>query len=227
MRMRRKKNLDTRMEHCARMTNMLIEERRFDAVPDTDPATLLDYTALFGNRRPVRLEIGCGKGSFICQMAARCPDVNFLAVEKYGNVLVTACEQAEAMQLPNVWFLWGDAEYLPRFLPAGSIDELYLNFSTPFPKKAYAVHRLTHRHFLAMYQRLLKPGAAVIQKTDDRRLFQFSLEEFSHAGYLLEQVSLDLHADGDPDNIVTEYEQKFVEQGLPIYRVIARTPAGD
>ena len=83
------------------------------------------------------------------------------------------------------------------------------------------MHRLTHRHFLAMYRELLAPGARIVQKTDDRRLFQFSLEEFSQSGYTLDSVSLDLHADGDPDNIVTEYEQKFVEQGLPIYRLIA------
>ena len=146
-----------------------------------------------------------------------------MAVEKYGNVLVTACEAAQQQGLSNIRFLWGDAEYLSRYLPAHSIAGLYLNFSTPFPKKAYAIHRLTPRHFLAMYRQLLTPGARLVQKTDDRRLFQFSLEELSQSGYVLEQVSLDLHADGDPENIVTEYEQKFVDQGLPIYRLIAHT----
>ncbi len=219
MRMRRKKNLDSRMEICAeRVTNILVKDRRFDA---TDDDTLLDYAAIFGNDHPVHLEIGCGKGGFICEIAARHPEVNFLAVEKYGNVLVTAVERARAMGLTNIWFLWGDAEYLPRFIPAGSIEALYLNFSTPFPKARSAVHRLTHGHFLAMYRGLLAEGAHVVQKTDDRRFFQFSLEQFSQCGYTLQRVSLDLHADDYPDNIVTEYERKFMEQGLPIYRLEA------
>lgn len=219
MRMRRKKHLDTRMEICAeRVTNILVKDRRFDA---TEQDTLLDYAALFGNDNPVHLEIGCGKGGFICEIAARHPEINFIAVEKYGNVLVTAVERARELGLQNIWFLWGDAEYLPRFIPAHSIETLYLNFSTPFPKKRSAVHRLTHGHFLAMYKGLLAADASVIQKTDDRGFFQFSLEQFSQAGYTLQQVSLDLHADDYPDNIVTEYERKFMEQGLPIYRLEA------
>ncbi len=225
MRMRRKKNLDTRMELCAdRVTNMQVDNRRFGA---DDQQQLLDFTAIFGNRNPVALEIGCGKGGFICEIAARHPDINYVAVEKYGNVLVTACERAAAMGLHNVWFLWGDAEYLPRFIPAGSIFRLYLNFSTPFPKKRYAIHRLTHRHFLELYKGLLCPGATVEQKTDDRGLFQFSLEEFSQSGYTLQRVSLHLHADDYPDNIVTEYEQRFMDEGLPIYRVEATAPKGE
>ncbi len=219
MRMRRKKHLDSRMELCAeRVTNILVKDRRFDA---TDDDTLLDYTTLFGNRNPVHLEIGCGKGGFITEIATQHPEINFLAVEKYGNVLVTAAEKAQQLGLKNIWFLWGDAEYLPRFIPAGSIERLYLNFSTPFPKKKSAVHRLTHSHFLTMYRGLLTKDARVIQKTDDRGFFQFSLEQFSQTGYTLERVSLNLHADDYPENIITEYERKFMDEGLPIYRLEA------
>ncbi len=219
MRMRRKKNLDSRMATCAeRVTNILVKDRRFDAKDDD---TLLDYAALFGNDNPVHLEIGCGKGGFICTIAAQHPEINFLAVEKYGNVLVTAVEKAQQLGLKNIWFLWGDAEYLPRFIPAGSIQTLYLNFSTPFPKKKSAIHRLTHGHFLQMYRGLLGDNARVIQKTDDRGFFQFSLEQFSQTGYTLQRVSLNLHADDYPDNIITEYEQKFLDEGLPIYRLEA------
>lgn len=222
MRMRRKKHLEERLADFAhRYTNMRLDDKRFglDA-----PGRTLDVAAVFGNDHPVELEIGCGKGGFICDMAELHPEKNFLAVEKYGNVLISACELAEERGLHNVWFLWGDAEYLPVFLPAGCVTALYLNFSTPFPKKRAASHRLTHRHFLEIYRRLLVPGGTVVQKTDDRGLFQFSLEEFSQSGYILDSVSLDLHADDIPDNVMTEYERRFVAEGLPIYRAVARLP---
>lgn len=222
MRMRRKKNLEQRLADCsAQYLNMRVTATRFDAQGED---CRLDLAALFGNDRPVELEVGCGKGGFICQLAARHPEVNFLAVEKYANVLVSACEAAREQGLDNIRFLWGDAEYLARFIPPHSIRRLYLNFSTPFPKKRQITHRLTHGHFLEIYRGLLQPGASVIQKTDDRGLFQFSLEQYSQCGYILRSVSLDLHADDFPDNIVTEYEQRFMEQGLPIYRVEAALP---
>lgn len=225
MRMRRKKNLDTRMDQvAARMIDMKQEDRRFGS---SEEQHTLCYADLFGNDNPVELEIGCGKGGFICQLAAANPDVNYLAVEKYGNVLVTACERAAAEGINNICFLWGDAEYLPRYIPAHTIRRMYLNFSTPFPKKRAATHRLTHRHFLALYRELLTAGAPIVQKTDDRGLFQFSLEEYSQSGYTLQSVSLDLHADDFPDNIITEYEQRFIDEGLPIYRVEATAPKGE
>lgn len=219
MRMRRKKHLDARLADCsARLFNMEVTAARFDAQGEQ---SLLDLPALFGNENPVELEIGCGKGGFICQMAAQHPETNFLAVEKYANVLVSACEAAAEQGLQNLWFLWGDAEYLTRFIPPHSVRRLYLNFSTPFPKKRQATHRLTHAHFLELYKQLLTQDATLVQKTDDRRFFQFSLEQLSGCGYQLQKVSLNLHADNIPDNIVTEYEKRFMEQGLPIYRVEA------
>ena len=219
MRMRRKKHLDERLDSVSeQIINLWVDTVRFDA--DEQPK-YLDFEALFGNQNPVEMEIGCGKGGFICELAARHPDVNFLAVELYANVLVSACEKAKEMGLTNVRFLSGNAEYLERFIPPHSIRRLYLNFSTPFPKKRQATHRLTHPHFLEMYKGLLVPGASLIQKTDGRVFFQYSLECMSQCGYTLKNVSLDLHADGIEDNIVTEYESRFVAQGLPIYRVEA------
>ena len=220
MRMRRKKHLDERLDCVAsQIINLRVDTIRFDA--DEKPK-YLDFSALFGNDNPVEMEIGCGKGGFICELAARNPDVNFLAVELYANVLVSACETAQKRGLTNIRFLSGNAEYLARFIPPHSIRRLYLNFSTPFPKKRQATHRLTHPHFLKMYREILAEGAHVIQKTDGRVFFQYSLTQFSQCGYMLEDISLDLHADGIEDNIVTEYERKFIEQGLPIYRVDAK-----
>ncbi len=223
MRMRRKKHLETRLEGCTEQIidlQGMVANRRFDAIGQQ----LFDLDTLFGRKAPIQLEIGCGKGGFICQLAARHPEINFLAMEKYANVLVTAAEAAAARGLTNIRFLWGDAEYLSRFIPSHTVQQLYINFSTPYPKKRYAVHRLTHPHFLEMYKGLLAPGATVVQKTDNRALFQYSLTSFSGCGYTLRDVSLDLHADDYPDNIVTEYEQKFVSEGLPIYRLEASIP---
>ena len=220
MRMRKKKHLEDRLADVSGLySNLWVDTVRFDA--DEEPK-YLDYAAIFGNNHPVHLEIGCGKGGFICELAARHPEVNFLAVEVYANVLVSACEEAQERGLKNLHFLSGNAEYLTRFLPPHSIEKLYLNFSTPFPKKRQATHRLTHPHFLMMYRKFLKQGAHVIQKTDGRVFFQYSLAQFSQCGYTLQDVSLDLHADEIEDNIVTEYERKFIEQGLPIYRVDAK-----
>jgi tRNA (guanine-N7-)-methyltransferase len=218
--MRKKKHLEDRLADCSAMfSNLWVDTVRFDA--DEEPK-FLDFAAIFGNDNPVHLEIGCGKGGFICELAARHPEINFLAVEVYANVLVSACEAAQERGLKNLHFLSGNAEYLDRFLPPHSIAQLYLNFSTPFPKKRQATHRLTHPHFLEMYKGLLAPDASLIQKTDGREFFQYSLESLSQSGYTLTAVSLDLHADGIENNIVTEYEQKFMEQGLPIYRVEAK-----
>ena len=102
------------------------------------------------------------------------------------------------------------------------MDAIYLNFSTPLPKLGYATQRLTHRNFLEKYKKLLKDGGKILQKTDDRDFFEFSIAEFSACGFALKNVSYDLHKEGNPDwNIVTEYEQKWVERGLPIHRVCA------
>ena len=110
---------------------------------------------------------------------------------------------------------------LESYIPAGCIGRIYLNFSCPFPKKSYASHRLTHRRFLEIYSVLLKPHAEIHQKTDNRNFFEFSLEEFSDCGWTMKNISLDLHASDFEDNIVTEYEKRFSEQGFPIYRLEA------
>ncbi len=183
---------------------------------------LVDFKAAFGNDKPVALEIGCGKGGFICALAERRPDYNYLALEKMSNVILTPLEDAFAQGLENIRFLNIRAECLPCYIPENSLDEIYLNFSTPLPKLGYATQRLTHRNFLEVYKKLLKAGGRILQKTDDRDFFEFSLEEYRACGFALTEVSYDLHEDGNPEwNIVTEYEQKWVDRGLPIHRVVA------
>ena len=186
---------------------------------------LLDFKAAFGNDKPVALEIGCGKGGFVCELAKRRPAYNYLALEKMSNVILTPLEDVFAQGLENIRFLNIRAECLPCYIPENSLDEIYLNFSTPLPKLGYATQRLTHRNFLEVYKKLLKTGGRILQKTDDRDFFEFSLEEYRACGFALADVSYDLHENGNPAwNIVTEYEQKWVERGLPIHRVVASKP---
>ena len=219
MRMRRKKHLEERLAACGDMIIFMDRENRDFAFKDTEH--MLDMWELFGNDKPVIMEIGCGKGQFICELAGRDPQYNYIAVEKASNVVVDAAERAVAEGLTNVRFLRGGAEYLDCYVPEHTAELIYLNFSCPFPKKSYAGHRLTHRKFLAMYERLLKVGGEIHQKTDNMHFFEFSIGEFSQSGWGLKNVSLDLHASGFEGNIVTEYEQRFSGQGMPIYRLEA------
>lgn len=182
----------------------------------------LDFFKIFGNNNPVCLEIGCGKGKFVCELAARRPDINFIAVEKISNVLIEAVERAMGEGLKNVHFINSAAEVLPRYLKEGSIDVIYLNFSNPLPKLGYAKQRLTHPRFLNEYRLFLKSGGRIIQKTDDGDFYKFSLESFKECGYEILEKCEDLHALNDPENIVTEHEKKFADMGKNIYRIIVK-----
>ncbi len=219
MRMRRKKHLEERLAACGDMIIFMDRENRDYSFKDTE--SMLDIAGLFGNANPVEMEIGCGKGQFICELAKREPQKNFLAVEKASNVIVDAAARAIAEGITNVRFLRGGAEYLDCYVPPHTAQLIYLNFSCPFPKNSYASHRLTHRRFLKMYETLLVPGGEIHQKTDNMHFFEFSLAEFSQSGWGLKNVSLDLHNSGFEGNIVTEYEERFSSQGLPIYRLEA------
>ncbi|MBR1750208.1 MAG: tRNA (guanosine(46)-N7)-methyltransferase TrmB [Ruminococcus sp.] len=219
MRMRRKKHLEDRLSACGDKIIFMDREDRDFSVKTED--SILDLGTLFKNDRPVHMEIGCGKGKFICELAASQPDINFLAVEKASNVIVDAAEKAIELGLENVIFLRGGAEYLESYIPKGSVGRIYLNFSCPFPKKSYASHRLTHRKFLKIYKTLMTPDAEIHQKTDNMQLFEFSIEEFSHSGFGIKNVSLDLHNSSFEGNIMTEYETRFTELGQPIYRLEA------
>ena len=219
MRMRRKKNLQTRLDHCREYAvDIVWETLEYGKTPEKH---LINYEEVFSNANPVELEIGCGKGQFAVEIAKRNPDKNFLAVEINENVIVQAMEKAKKENLKNLRFMRVGAEKLGLYLPENSIGKIYLNFSCPFPKKRQAKHRLTHESFLEIYKKILVSDGRILQKTDNLILFESSIEQLSKCGFILENVSLDLHS-GDPaDNIMTEYEKKFVDLGQPIYRLEA------
>lgn len=223
MRMRHKKHLGERL---AQVQDYLLTPRN-ESLNHKDvlkERKLFDFEALFGNDHPVYLEIGGGKGQFACEWAAQNPDKNLLMVERVNDVIVAACELAKERQLDNVKFVSCAAEYLPSYIPEGSIAGIFLNFSCPFPKNTYANHRLTSPRFLTIYKPFLKDDAVICQKTDNMHFFEFSIESFSQCGFRLSHVSLDLHHSDFEGNIETEYERKFASQGMPIYRLEARLP---
>lgn len=209
MRMRKKKNCTARMEKCG---DILV----------TNPEALKGkWSGVFGNNNPIHIEIGCGKGNFIVQTAIKYPDINFIAIEKVPDVIVMAMEKAVAAGISNVRFVDMDADKLEEFFEYGEICRIYLNFSDPWKKKKQAKRRLTHKNFLDKYKKVLRHGDYIYFKTDNRALFDFSLNSFAQENFKLENISLDLHNSDFKDNVMTEYEQRFSEAGMPIYRLEA------
>ena len=222
MRMRKKRHLEERIEQCSIVCLGWLPDYSSDLRGDP-PIERFDVQKVFGNTNPVHLEIGCGKGRFIQQLAEQNPDINFLALEQTPNVLVTAMERTRDSGIPNLRYYAGKAEYLEKVLDPATVDLIYLNFSCPYPKESYAKHRLTHPIFLKIYASILSPDGFIKQKTDNQRLFEFSIENFSQNGWSMRNVSLDLHNSKITGNIITEYEERFTKMGLPIYYLEAFT----
>ena len=223
MRMRRKRNLD---EGLSAVSDYIIERTILDLNMKTsvEKKDYIDYMQVFGNGNRVELEIGCGKGLFITELAKRNPNVNYIAIEMLSNVIVEACEKAQKANLSNVRFMIIRAECLQSYIPEHTVSRIYLNFSTPLPQKGYEKQRLTHRKFLEIYSKLLVDGGEINQKTDSKSLFEFSIAEYSQSGFLLKDISLDLLNSDCKNNIMTEHEHKFVQMDMPIYRIVAYLP---
>ncbi len=206
MRMRRKKHREERMESCSGL--MIKDILKYKN----------DIQAVYGEDKPLHIEIGCGKGGFISETARRNPDVNYIAFEKNLDVLVLAMEKVQQMGLTNVRFVPGDAGVLGDMESKTKIQRIYINFCDPWPKAGHKKRRLTHEKFLSIYKRLLEVGGEIHFKTDNRGLFEFSLNSFADFGLKLKNITLDLHNSGFEGNVMTEYEKLFSEKGQPIYR---------
>ena len=208
MRMRNKKNLIPRMEKCA-------------AVQIFEPAKMRGHWAdLLPGCREVRAEMGCGKGAFTAGVAQAEPDMLLVALEKVPNAMVTAMERVCAENIGNVRFIDTDVVNLPDIFAPGEVSVIYINFPDPWPRKKEAKHRLTAPGFLAMYWDALPIGGRIEYKTDQPWLFDWSMEQFAALGYEQREVARDLHGHG-PIGVMTNYERRFYEQGLPIHRCVA------
>lgn len=205
MRMRARNHLQERLDSCKNITF----EKYGDAARE------------FVGSNPLHIEIGCGKGGFIVKTASLNPDIRYIAIEKVSNVIVLAMEKALQQELSNLRYMRGNFQDLSESFPDKCVDRIYLNFSDPWPKKGYAKRRLTHGGFLEIYKRLLKDGGEICFKTDNRELFDFSLESFPENGFELSEITYDLHSSGFEGNIMTEYETRFSEMGIPICRLVA------
>ncbi len=181
------------------------------------------WKEVFGNDNPIHIEIGMGKGTFITILAGMNPDINYVGIEKYSSVLLRAVEKQDELQLPNLRFIRMDAENINEVFGVDEVDRIYLNFSDPWPKDRHAKRRLTSRQFFARYDKMLKKEGRVEFKTDNRVLFDFSVEEVKEAGWNLVECTYDLHSDErlNEGNVMTEYEKKFSDMGNPICKLIA------
>ena len=176
-----------------------------------------NFSSLFLNNNPINIEIGMGKGLFIINMAKNNPDINYIGIEKFDSVMVRAIEKLESENIPNLKLIKMDAEKIDEIFNQ-EIDKVYLNFSDPWPKDRHEKRRLTSKIFLNKYDKIFKSLNNIIYKTDNRKLFEYSLKSFTDYGYQIKTISLDLHNDEIP-NVETEYEIKFSSKGYPIYMV--------
>lgn len=181
------------------------------------------WNGFFKNTNPIHIEIGMGKGKFIHRLAEQNPDINYIGIELFSSVLYRAIEKRQELDLPNLYFIRMDAKNLCEVFDEGEISQIYLNFSDPWPKARHAKRRLTSPIFLALYDKVLKRDGVVCFKTDNRDLFDYSVETISETKpWQLKDVTYDLHhSEFAEGNVMTEYEEKFSSKGMPIHRLVA------
>ena len=184
-----------------------------------------NWNQVFGNSNPIHIEIGMGKGQFLLTLAKMNPEINYIGIERYSSVLLRALEKFDTEEyfgLNNIRFICMDAFELPEVFQLGEVAKIYLNFSDPWPKARHARRRLTSTQFLAQYDKVLAKEGVVEFKTDNRPLFEFSLEQVEEAGWKLLAHTFDLHHDDamNQGNVMTEYEEKFSSMGNPIHKLI-------
>lgn len=186
------------------------------------------WNEVFGSSNPLYVELGMGKGQFIAQMSIRNPEINFIGIDMYDELVRKSYEKAVKLRdeqgiseepFANLRHVRWNVQRLEEMFAPSEVERIYLNFSDPWPKKRHAHRRLTHPNFVKKYLQILKPGGQIHLRTDSRKLFEFSLNTFADMDLKMKNIALDLHQEGTPEgHVFTEYEEKFVEQKLPIYQ---------
>ena len=177
-----------------------------------------DYQKIFENNNPIHIEIGMGKGDFIIENAKKYPNINFIGIEKFDSVIVRAVQKLENEEIPNLKLIKIDANEIDDIFDK-EISVIYLNFSDPWPKARHAKRRLSSEIFLNKYDSVFIDKKRIIMKTDNRKLFEYSIKSFTDYGYKIEDISLNLYEDDIKNNIPTEYETRFHNRGCLIYKV--------
>lgn len=179
-----------------------------------------NWNKVFNNDNPIYIEIGMGKGDFIIENAIKYPNINFIGIEKFDSVIVRAIQKSNELELNNLKLIRMDAMEIDEVFDK-EIDRIYLNFSDPWPKERHAKRRLTSPIFLAKYDLIFRNIPNIIMKTDNNNLFEYSLESLTNYGYKMNYITRDLYSEDITDNIATEYEKKFVSNGIRINKFIA------
>jgi len=175
----------------------------------------------FGNNNPIYVELGTGKGKFIVESSLKYPEINFIGIDSKYDVLYMALKKALDAEVKNLALLPFNVEYIENVFDKNEVSRLFINFSDPWPKARHAKRRLTNARFLEKYKGFLEDGALIIFKTDNRPFFDYSIEQFKEANFEIIDITYDLASENDPENITTEYEMKFMEQGVKINRLKA------
>lgn len=208
MRMRKKKCTPKRLEQYK------------DFFIDLKEKSEVDFSEIFGNNNPICVEIGAGKGDFITELSRRNPNINYIAFEKCSDVIAIAATKAEGIK--NLRFANIDAQIIDTVFPESSVEKVYLNFSDPWPKSGQKKRRLTHSRFLEKYKYILKPEGELQFKTDNVKLWEFSIEEIEEFPMKILEIYNNLHKENPEGNIMTEYERRFSEMGIPIHKIVAK-----
>lgn len=199
-----------------------------DFFVDTPPENYGHWAEKFSKQQPMHMELGCGKGGFLAQLAVLHPEINYLGVDIKSEVLVLAKRNVEKacaeknLPVANVLLMSQQIECIEKtFAPTDTVEKLYINFCNPWSKPSDNKHRLTHPRQLEKYKTFLKKGSEVHFKTDDDGLFRDSVGYFEQCGFEIVYITYDLHNSGWEGNLMTEHEKMFSEQGIPIKKLTA------
>ena len=207
--------LDTEIiENIDSKEKIIVEDDRYNFIKNNLRGKWSEY---FGNDNPIHIEVGTGKGQFITTLAKNNPNINYIGLEIKEEVLLRAVEKADRNNSKNIRFIWGNVEFLDLYFSDDELSRIYINFCDPWPKKKHERRRLTYRDFLELYRKKLNDTGDINFKTDNRGLFEFSLNEFPANDWMIKNVSLDLKNSEFEGNVTTEYEDKFMSMDMPIY----------